>query len=128
MPTPNGAIAVATQAQQLTQCWQGNCTLAFNIGNGGAGYTTATVILAGGICPGASATATISAGAVTAVTAVSQGLNCVVAPDAILLGDGSGASVSAVLTAAAPVTVFNGATGAVLGSSYLYENGNSGPY
>jgi hypothetical protein len=128
VPTPNGALAAATDPQPLTQCWQGNCTLAFTVGNGGAGYTAASVILAGGYCPGASATATISGGAVTAVTAISQGLDCDVAPDVIVLGDGTGASASAVLTAAAPVTVFNGTTGAVVGSTYLYQTGNSGPY
>ncbi len=128
VPTPNGAIVAATDPQPLTDCWQGNCTLAFNINNGGAGYTAATVILAGGYCPGASATATISGGAVTAVTAISQGADCDVAPDAIVVGDGSGASVGVVLTAAAPVTVFSGTTGAVVGSTYLYQAGNSGPY
>jgi hypothetical protein len=128
VPTPNGAIVTATQPEQLTQCWQGNCTLAFSVDNGGAGYTNATVVLAGGYCPGASATATVSGGAVTAVTATSQGLDCDLAPDAIVLGDGSDASVSAVLASPAPVTVFNGATGAVVGSTYLYQTGNSGPY
>jgi len=62
VPTPNGAIVVAPTGQQLNQCWQANCTLAFTIDNDGAGYTTASVILAGGYCPGASATATVTAG------------------------------------------------------------------
>ncbi len=127
VPTPNGAIVTATAGQGLTECWQNNCTLAFNIDNAGSGYTTATVILAGGYCPGASATATISKGAVTAITAAAQGAECEVAPDVIVLGDGIGASASAVLTEPAPVTVYNGATGGVVGSTYLYQYGNSGP-
>lgn len=128
VPTPNGAIVTATASQQLNQCWQGNCTLAFNITNGGSGYTTASVILAGGYCPGATATATISGGAITAVAAASQGPDCDVAPDAIVIGDGRGAAVSAVLNAAAPVIVYGAATGGVVGSTYLYQTGNSGPY
>ncbi|MGO4879236.1 MAG: hypothetical protein ACLP59_00265 [Bryobacteraceae bacterium] len=128
VPTPNGAIVTATASQQLSQCWQGNCTLVFNIGNGGSGYTTATVVLAGGYCPGASATATITNGAITAVTAVSQGLDCDVPADVVILGDGTGASVSAVLAAAAPVNVYSGTTGTLVGSTYLYQSGSSGPY
>jgi len=128
VPTPNGAIVTATGSQQLTECWQGNCTLSFNIGNGGSGYTTASVVLGGGYCPGASATATVSGSAVTAVTATSQGSDCDVAPDAIVLGDGRGASVTAVLNGATPVNLYNGTTGAVVGSTYLYQTGNSGPY
>jgi hypothetical protein len=128
VPTPNGAIVTATAGQQLAQCWQANCTLAFNIDNGGSGYTTATVMLAGGDCPGASATATVSNGAVTAVTAVSQGYDCDVVPDVIVTGDGTGASASAVLVAAAPVNVYSGFTGGVVGSTYLYQTGNSGNY
>jgi hypothetical protein len=128
VPTPNGAIVAAPAAQTFTQCWQGNCTLAFNIGNGGSGYTTASVILAGGYCPGASATATVSGGAVTALTVVSQGLDCDVAPDVIILGNGSGASASADLVGYAPVAVYSGTTGALVGSSLLYQTGNSGPF
>ncbi len=128
VPTPNGAIVTATAGQQLNQCWQGNCTLSFNINYGGSGYTTASVILAGGYCPGASATAVVTAGAISAVTAVTQGYDCDVAPEVIIVGDGSGASVGAVLVAAAPVTVYSGTTGAVVGSTYLYQTGNSGPY
>jgi hypothetical protein len=128
VPTPNGAIVAATQSQQLSACWQASCTLTFNVANGGTGYNTATVVLAGGNCPGASATATISGGAITAVTATSQGWDCDVAPDVIVLGNGRGAFVTAALTSAAPVTVFNGANGAVVGSTFLYQTGNSGPY
>ncbi|HLY18919.1 MAG TPA: FG-GAP-like repeat-containing protein [Bryobacteraceae bacterium] len=128
VPTPNGAIVAATAGQQLSACWQGNCTLAFNINFGGAGYTTATVILAGGYCPGATATATVSGGAVTAVAASAQGAGCYIAPDVIILGDGQGASASAVLTAPSPVSVYSGVTGALLGSTYLYQTGTSGPY
>ncbi|MGD0363470.1 MAG: FG-GAP-like repeat-containing protein [Bryobacteraceae bacterium] len=128
VPTPNGAILTATDGQQLTQCWQANCTLAFLVNNGGTGYTSADVILAGGYCPGAAATATIANGAITAVTATTQGYDCDVIPDVIVVGNGSGASVSATLVGAAPVTVFSGTTGAVLSSNYLYQTGNSGPY
>ena len=128
LPTPNGAIFTATDAQQLTQCWQSNCALSFVINNGGAGYTTANVILAGGACPGATATAQISKGAISSVTTTWQGFDCDVVPDVIIAGDGTGAAVSAVLTAAAPVTALNGTTGAVVGSTYLYQTGNSGPY
>jgi hypothetical protein len=128
VPTPNGAIFVGTASQQLQQCWQGNCTLVFNVNNGGAGYTSATVTLAGGDCPGAAATATVSAGAVTAVTVASQGSACYEAPDVMVTGNGSAASVSAALAAAAPITVYNSATGAVAGSTYLYQNGSGGPY
>ena len=127
VPTPNGAVVAATLGQTVTQCWQANCTLSFTVTNGGSGYTTASVLLSGGYCPGASAIATVSNGAVTAVTAVSQGTGCEVAPDAIVLGDGIGASASAVLTLAAPMTVYNG-NGAVVGSTYLYQTGTNGPY
>ncbi len=131
VPTQNGAIVSATAGQQITQCWQGNCTLTFTMTNGGAGYTTASVILAGGYCPGAMATATVSGGAVTAITATTQGLDCLVAPDVLILGDGTGASASSIFVAAAPVAVYSGAsgtTGDLLGSIYLYQTGNSGPY
>ncbi len=131
VPTPNGAIVAGTAGQQLTQCWQNNCALAFNVNYGGSGYTTASVTLAGGYCPGATATATVSGGAVTAVTATTQGPECSVAPDVVISGDGTGASASAVLVAAAPVAVYNGnpgATGSLVGSMFLYQTGNSGPY
>ncbi len=127
VPTPNGAIVTATASQQLSQCWQGNCALAFNITNGGTNYTTATVILAGGYCPGASATATITNGVITGIAA-SGALSCFVAPDVLIMGDGTGASALAVLNAPSPVTVYSGFTGAVVGSSYLYQSGSSGPY
>jgi len=128
VPTPNGAIVADTFGEQLTQCWQGNCTLSFAIEDGGVGYTTASVTLAGGYCPGASAIATVSAGAVKAVTAMSQGSECEVAPDVIVAGDGHGASTIATLIPAAPVTVYNGTSGAVVGSTFLYQTGSSGPH
>ena len=129
VPTPNGAIFTGTAPQQITQCWQANCTLGFTVLSGGSGYSSANVVLAGGDCPGATATATISGGAITAVTATSQGSDCDVAPDVIIEGNGSGASVSAAFTDAAPAAVYNGTTGTLVGSTYLYPTGStSGPY
>ncbi|HTT61061.1 MAG TPA: hypothetical protein VMG35_04440, partial [Bryobacteraceae bacterium] len=128
LPTPNGALVSATGSLQLSECWPGNCTLVFTIGNGGSGYTTASVVLAGGYCPGASAIATVSNGAVTAVTLVSQGVSCDVAPDVIVLGDGAGAALTAALGGAGPVNIYSATTGALLASTYLYQTGNSGPY
>lgn len=128
VPTPNGGIFTGTAPQQITQCWQANCTLAFTVYNGGDGYSTANVILAGGDCPGAAASATISGGAITTVTTTFQGTDCDVAPDVIINGDGSGAAVGAVFIAAAPNALYNGTTGALVGSTYLYQTGNSGPY
>ena len=131
VPTQNGAIVAATAGQQLDECWQNNCTLGFIVNNGGTGYTTATVSLSGGYCPGASASATIVNGAITSVTTTTQGTPCQVIPDVIVMGDGVGASVSATLLGAAPVSVYSGGpsnTGALIGSTYLYQYGNSGPY
>ncbi|HTQ54604.1 MAG TPA: FG-GAP-like repeat-containing protein [Bryobacteraceae bacterium] len=128
VPTPNGGIFTGTAPQQLYQCWQGNCTLNFTVNNGGHGYSTASVVLAGGFCPGAVATAAISGGAVTSVTATTQGPDCVVVPDVIIQGDGTGAAVAASFTAAAPLAVYDGNTGALVGSKYLYQSGSSGAY
>jgi len=128
VPTPNGAIVAGTAGRTLDQCWQDNCTLSFTINNGGTGYTSATVILAGGLCPGATATATISGGAVSNIVATSQGSSCIVAPDVVIVGDGTGASATGILSAAAPVSVYSGLTGALVGSTYLYQTGDSGPY
>ena len=128
VPTPNGAIVAGTGARTLDECWQNNCTLSFTVNNGGKGYTSATVLLGGGFCPGAAATATVNGGTVTNVVATTQGPNCVVAPDVIIIGDGIGASASGVLNAAAPLSVYNGYTGAIVGSTFLYQSGNSGPY
>ena len=128
VPTPNGAIVVGTAGRQVTQCWEDNCTLSFNVNAGGSGYTSASVILSGGYCQGAAATATVSNGAVTSVTATSQGPDCDTAPGVIISGNGHGAQVSAVLSAAAPVAVYSGTTGALVGSQFLYQSGTSGPY
>ena len=128
VPTPNGAIVAGTDGRQVDPCWQNNCTLSFNVNYGGKGYTSATVTLAGGSCPGATAAATVSGGAVRSIAAISQGFSCVIGPDVIIAGDGTGASASAVLSAAAPVTVYNGATGALVGSVFLYQTGDNGPF
>ena len=128
LPTPNAAIVSATGSQQLVYCFQENCTLTLTIANGGTRYTEAAVVLAGGDCPGATATAAVSGGAVTGVTVTSQGYDCAVAPDVVILGDGQGAFVTASLTGPGPINVYNANTGAVLASTYLYQNGNSGPY
>ena len=128
VPTPNGAIVVGTAGRTVTQCWEGNCTLSFAVNAGGTGYTSASVILSGGYCPGATATATVSNGAVTSVVATSQGTDCDTPPGVIISGNGHGAQVSSVLSAAAPVGVYSGTTGALVGSQFLYQTGTSGPY
>ena len=126
--TPNGAIVSATAVKSIDPCPQNNCSLAFTITNQGSGYTAATVILSGGECPGAAASATISGGVVTAIKATTAGSPCIVAPDAIIQGDGTGAAASAGLVTSAPLAVYSGTTGALVGSMYLYQSGTSGPY
>ena len=126
--TPNGAIFTATHPVAVNTCPQNTCNLLTTLNNPGSGYTTAAVTLTGGDCPGTSATATVSGAQVTAVNITAQGSNCIIAPDIIITGDGAGAQANAQLVAPAPVTVYNGATGALVGSMYLYASGVSGPY
>jgi hypothetical protein len=126
--TPNGAIVSATAAKDIEPCSQNNCSLMFAITNQGSGYTTATVILSGGDCRGAAASATISGGAVTAIMATTAGSPCIIAPDVIIQGDGTGAAASANLETSAPLTVYSGTTGALVGSMFLYQSGTSGAY
>lgn len=126
--TPNGAIVSATDQVSVSVCWQNNCQLQFGLANNGSGYTTASVLLSGGDCPGAAATATVSNGMVTGLTLVTQGPSCIVPPDIVIQGDGVGAVAISQLIASTPVAVYNGTTGALVGSMYLYASGNSGPY
>ena len=126
--TPNGAIFTATHPVGVDTCPQNACNLLFNVNNPGRQYTTASVELNGGDCPGATATATVSGGQVTAVTVKNQGSNCYIAPDVIIIGDGVEAQVNAQVVAPAPVAVYNGSTGALVGSLFLYSSGTSGNY
>ena len=104
-----------------------NCTLAFTVNNGGSGYTTASVILAGGYCPGATATADFRRRRYVRHRNYARG-RLRRGAGVIIWGDGRGAEASAVLAAAAPVAVYSGTTGALVGSTFLYQNGVSGPY
>ena len=126
--TPNGAIFTATHPVAVDTCSANSCNLVVSVNNPGAQYSTATVTLTGGDCPGAAATASISSGQVTAVNVTSQGSNCYIAPDVIVTGDGIGAQANAQLLAPAPVAVYNGSTGALVGSLRLYNSGTSGSY
>jgi hypothetical protein len=126
--TPNGAIFTATHPVAVDTCAQNSCSLLVKVNNPGSQYTSATVALTGGDCPGAAASATVSGGQVTAVTINQQGANCFVAPDVIISGDGSGAQANAQLLAPAPLAVYNGTSGALIGSLFLYNSGTSGAY
>ena len=126
--TPNGAIFTATHPVAVDTCSNNSCNLVASLNNPGSGYSSAKVTLTGGDCPGATARATVSGGQVTAVSITTQGTNCFIAPDVIIRGDGSGAQANAQLLAPAPVAVYNGASGALVGSLFLYTSGTSGPY
>jgi hypothetical protein len=126
--TPNGAIFIATNPIAVNTCSQNSCNLLVTVDNPGSQYTSAKVTLSGGDCPGATASATISGGQVTAVTITSKGANCFIAPDVIITGDGSDARANAQLVAPAPVAVYNGTSGALVGSLFLYSSGTSGAY
>jgi FG-GAP-like repeat/Cep192 domain 4/Abnormal spindle-like microcephaly-assoc'd, ASPM-SPD-2-Hydin/HYDIN/CFA65/VesB-like, Ig-like domain len=126
--TPNGAIFAGTDQVQVNPCLQNNCKLGVMINNQGSNYTTASVSFSGGACPGAAASATVSNGKVTAVTVTSQGTSCIVPPDVLIQGDGYGAVATALLNSPTPVAVYDGNTGALVGSKFLYVNGSSGPY
>jgi len=126
--TPNGAIVAATAQVSTNPCFENNCILAATVNTPGSNYTTASVSLEGGDCPGATATATIAGGQITAINVTSQGKACIVPPDVIIQGDGSGADAVVQLYSPTPVAVYNGTTGALVGSIFLYESGNSGPY
>jgi hypothetical protein len=68
------------------------------VNSGGSGYTTApTVTITGGGGSGATATATVSGGAVTAVTVTARGLNYSSVPTVSFGGPGTGATATAVL-------------------------------
>jgi len=125
--TPNGAIFTATHPVAVNTCAQDSCNLLVTINNPGSQYTSATVTLTGGDCPGATASATVSGGQVTAIT-TTKGANCFIAPDVIITGDGSGAQANATLLGPAPISVYNGKSGALAGSLFLYSSGTSGPY
>jgi hypothetical protein len=126
--TPNGAIFSATAQVAANPCLQNNCQLAVTVNNGGRGYTSATVSFSGGNCPDAAATATVSGGRVSAITVSTQGRVCIIPPDVIITGDGSGALASAQLNTPTPLSVYSGFTGALVGSKYLYSSGTSGAY
>jgi len=126
--TPNGAIFTASHPVAVDTCPQNSCNLLVTVNNPGSQYTTAAVTLTGGDCPGATASATISGGQVTAVAITNQGTNCFIAPDVIITGDGVEAQANAQLLAPAPLAVYNGTSGALLGSLFLYSSGTSGSY
>jgi hypothetical protein len=67
--------------------------------NGGSGYTTATLMFVGGNGSGATATATITSGVITAITLTNPGVNYTFPPTVIITGDGSGADIVATLAA-----------------------------
>ena len=126
--TPNGAIFTATHPVAVNTCAQNSCSLMISLNNAGRSYTKAAVALTGGDCSGAAAKATISGGQISNVIVTSQGSNCYIAPDVIITGDGADAQANAQLVAPAPVAVYNGTTGALVGSLFLYNSGASGPY
>ncbi|MGC9949296.1 MAG: FG-GAP-like repeat-containing protein [Bryobacteraceae bacterium] len=126
--TPNGAIFTATHPVAVDTCSQDSCNLMVTLNNSGSQYTSAKVTLTGGDCAGATATAAVAGGGITAITVTSQGANCYIAPDVIITGDGSGAQANAQLLAPAPISAYNGTTGALVGSLLLYSSGTSGPY
>jgi hypothetical protein len=126
--TPNGAIFSATAQVAANPCFQNNCQLAVTVNNAGSGYTTASVTFSGGYCPGAAATATLSGTSVKSIAVTTQGPNCIIPPDVVITGDGSGAVASAQLNSPSPIAVYDGVTGALAGTTYLYASGTSGPY
>lgn len=126
--TPNGAIVAVTHLVGVNSCPQNNCILQVQVDNAGKNYTTASVTFTGGDCVGAIASPTISSGQITAITVTTQPSTCLVPPDVIIQGDGSGAVANTQLGTPTPVAVYDGVTGALVGSTFLYAGGTSGPY
>ncbi|MFN7997345.1 MAG: choice-of-anchor D domain-containing protein [Bryobacteraceae bacterium] len=126
--TPNGAIVSATDQVSADPCSQNNCQLIITVNYAGTGYTTASVGFSGGYCPGAAATASLATGKVKAITITTQGPSCIIPPNVTITGDGSGAVASAQLNSPAPLAIYDGFTGALIGTRYLYDSGTSGPY
>lgn len=97
------------------------------VADGGIGYTAATVSLAAPPAGGrqATATATVSGGAVTAIVVVDHGEGYLSAPAVTVLGDGSGATATATLDANGP---YNGREAMVFANGVaangaLYDGG-----
>lgn len=78
---------------------------------GGSGYTAATVAFSGGGGTGATATATVSGGAVTAITITGAGTGYTSRPTITISGDGTGATGSATDLAVVSVTKTHGGWG-----------------
>lgn len=80
-----------------------NALTGVTVVSGGAGYTTApTVTFSGGAGSGASATAIVSGGAVTAVSLTSPGSGFETPPSVVLVGGGGQPAATAIATAALP--------------------------
>lgn len=107
-----------------------------NVGNGGSGYTTATVQFVSTIGSGAAATAIISGGAITGITVTNAGSGYIEPPAVIINGNGIGASAASQLYATSVdyLTITNngqyytsipnvGITGAATGNISLYGTG-----
>lgn len=70
-----------------------------NVGNGGSGYTSATVSFVADHGAGAVATATISGGSITGINVTSAGSGYTVPPTVVITGNGSGAVATSQLYA-----------------------------
>lgn len=66
----------------------------FIITNPGTGYTTATVTITGGNGTGATASATVAGGQVTAITLTNAGSGYTTSPTVTITGDGSSATIT----------------------------------
>jgi phage tail sheath protein FI len=71
------------------------------VGDGGTGYTAATVAITGGGGEGAEATAVIADGVITGITVTKAGFGYTSAPDVAITGDGSDAAATATTGASA---------------------------
>ena len=71
----------------------------FVVTAGGTGYGSGTTATIGGTGTGATATVTLTSGVVTSVNVVEPGVNYTTAPPVSVVGNGSGASVTALIAA-----------------------------
>ena len=79
---------------------EGRGVLSIAVDAGGTGYTAATVAITGGGGEGATATATVSSGAVASIEVTAAGSGFVTVPTVTISGNGNGAMATATIDAA----------------------------
>jgi phage tail sheath protein FI len=95
------------------------------VGAGGTGYTgTPTVAFSGGGGTGAAGTVTVSSGVVTGIVITNPGTGYTSAPTATVVGAGTGATLTAVVTKyVASVTMTNNGTGYTTAPTVAFTGG-----